>query len=108
MSSYVFLKEITKKKVVESRDLEYFKQWCNLNSGLRLDRNSKNGDILWHVGQDIPSNLITEDVNLLKSSYVELNLRNDKWLTNCSNNPHLSLIGDYLNAVGKTDLHPST
>lgn len=31
---------------IESPDLEYFKPWWTLNSGFRLDRNAKSGDIL--------------------------------------------------------------
>ena len=33
--------------------------------------------------------------------FVEGNLRNDKWLTNCSYNPDKSLIGNHLDALGK-------
>ena len=57
----------------------------------RLDRNSKGGGVLLYVREDIPSNLITVDINpginLIESFYVELNLRNNKCLTNCSYNP---------------------
>ena len=68
----------------------------------RLDRNSKGGGILLYVREDIPSNLITIDINLRESFYVELNLRYNKWLINCSYNPHKSLIGYHLDAVNKT------
>ena len=54
----------------------------------RLDRNSKGGGILLYVREDIPSNLITVDISPIESFYVELNLRNNKWLINCSYNPH--------------------
>ena len=75
----------------------------------RLDRNSKVGGILLYVREDIPSNLITVDISPIESFYVELNLRNNKWLINCSYNPHKSLIGNHLDAVSKTlDLHSST
>ena len=75
----------------------------------RLYRNSKGGGILLYVREDIPSNLITVDINPIESFYVELNLRNNKWLINCSYNPHKSLIGNHLDAVSKTlDLHSST
>ena len=78
----------------------------------RLDRNSKGGGILLYVREDIPSNLITVDINpgikLIESFYVELNLRNNKWLINCSYNPHKSLIGNHLDEVSKTlDLYSS-
>ena len=78
----------------------------------RLDRNSKGGGVLLYVREDIPSNLITVDINpginLIERFYVELNLRNNKWLINCSYNPHKSLIGNDLDAVSKTlDLYSS-
>ena len=72
----------------------------------RLDRNLKSGGILLYVREDIPSNLITVDISPIESFYVELNLWNNKWLINCSYNPHKSLIGNHLDAVSKTlDLH---
>ena len=55
------------------------------------------------------AHLITGDINPIGSVYVELNLRNNKWLIDCSYNPHKSLIGNHLDAVSKTlDLHSST
>ena len=55
------------------------------------------------------AHLITRDINPIGSVYVELNLRNNKWLIDCSYNPHKSLIGNHLDAVSKTlDLHSST
>ena len=68
----------------------------------RLDGNSKGEDILLHVREDIPSNLITVDISAIESFYVELNLRNSKWLINCSYNPQKSLTGSHLDAVSKT------
>ena len=52
-----------------------------------LDRNCLAGGMLF-VREDIPSNLLTIEEKKLESFYVELNLRNNKWLVNCSNNPH--------------------
>ena len=37
----------------------------------RLDRNSKGGGILLYVREDIPSNLITVDINPIENFYVE-------------------------------------
>ena len=56
----------------------------------RLDGNSKGGDILLHVREDIPSNLITVDISPTESFYVELSLRNNKYLINCSYNPQFN------------------
>ena len=44
----------------------------------RLNCNSKGRGILLYVREDIPSNLITVDINPIESFYVELNLRNNK------------------------------
>ena len=74
-----------------------------------LDRNSKGGGILLYVREDIRLNLITVYISPIESFYVELNLRNNKWLINCSYNSHKSLVGNHLDAVSKTlDLHSST
>ena len=62
-----------------------------------------------YVREDIPSNLITVDISPIESFYVELNLRNNKWLINCSYNPRKILIGNHFDAVYKAlDLHSST
>ena len=59
--------------------------------------------------EDIPSNLITVDINPIDNFYVVLNMRDNKWLINCSYNHHKSLIGNHLDVVSKTlDLHSST
>ena len=44
----------------------------------RLDRNSESGGILLCVREDVPSSLITLDINPVDSFYVELNLSNNK------------------------------
>ena len=47
--------------------------------------------------------------NPIESFYVELNLRTNKWVINCSYNPHKCLIRNHLDAISKTlDLHSST
>ena len=51
----------------------------------RLDHDSNGGGIMLYVREDIPSNLLaTDEKNHVESFYVELNLRNEKWLINCS------------------------
>ena len=55
-----------------------------------------------YVREDIPSNLIAVDINPIESFYVELNLRNNKSLINCSYKSHKSLIRNHLDAVSKT------
>ena len=48
------------------------------------------------VREDIPSKLVEAEA---KGSYIELNLRNGKWMLNCSSNPHKDNIGNHLKAL---------
>ena len=76
----------------------------------RLDRDSNGGGIMLYVREDIPSNLLaTDEKNHIESFYVELNLRKEKWLINCSYNPNKSMIGNHLDALSiYLDLHSRT
>ena len=49
---------------------------------------SKGGGIMLFVREEIPSNLLVIKNKPIEGFYVQLNLRNDKWLNNCSCNPH--------------------
>ena len=42
--------------------------------------------IVLYIREDNPSNFLTTDKQPIKSLYVELNLRNEKYLINCSYN----------------------
>ena len=46
----------------------------------RLDRNSNGGGLMLFVREDISSNLIEAEAKPIEGCYIELNLRNDKWL----------------------------
>ena len=50
----------------------------------RLDRNSNGGGLMLFVREDISSNLVEAEAKPIEGFYIELNLRNDKWLLNCS------------------------
>ena len=54
------------------------------------------------VRDDIPSNLLTIEERPIESFYVELNLRNSKWLVNCFYNPHKNSIGNHLDRISKS------
>ena len=57
------------------------------------------------VSEDIPSNLLTIEEKPIESFYIELNVRNSKWLVNCSYNPHKNSIGNHLDRIsGSLDL----
>ena len=38
--------------------------------------------------EDVPSNLTEAEAKPMEGFYIKLNLRNDKWLLNCSCSPH--------------------
>ena len=65
----------------------------------RSDRDSKGGWILLYVREDIPPNLLSIENKLIKGFYVELNLRKNKSLVDCSYNPHKSSIDNHLLAL---------
>ena len=52
--------------------------------------------------EDIPSKLLKIEEKPKESLYVELNLRNSKWLVNCSYNPHKNSIGNHLNRISES------
>ena len=67
----------------------------------RLDRHSLGGGILLYVREDILTNLLELETKPIEGFYVEINLRNDKWLTNCSYNPHKKMTGNHLCALSE-------
>ena len=52
-----------------------------------LDRNRNGEGIMLFIGNDIPAKVVSTDDRPIESFYVELNLRNKKWLLNYSYNP---------------------
>ena len=63
----------------------------------RLDRDSKDSGIMLYKRGDIPLNLLATDKKSVEIFYVELNLRNEKYLLNGSyNNPHMDMITNHL------------
>ena len=60
----------------------------------RLDRNSNGGGLMLFVREDIPSSLVEAEAKPIEGFYIELNVCNDKWLLNCSYNPHKNNIGN--------------
>ena len=64
----------------------------------RIDRNSSGGGIMSYVREDIPSNLLKVESLPKEGFHVELKLRSENWLINCSYNPNRNAIGNYLEA----------
>ena len=61
------------------------------------------------VKEDIPSNLVEAETTPVEGFYIELNLRNDKWLLNCSHYRRKNNIGNHLKALSDfLDSHSST
>ena len=65
----------------------------------RSDHDSKFGGILLYVQEDISSNFLSIENKPTASFYVELNLHKNRWLVNCSYNPHNSCIDKRLLAL---------
>ena len=75
----------------------------------RLDCDSLGVGNLLYVREDIPSNLLEVETKPIEGFYVEINLHNDKWLINCSYNPHKNTIGNHLLALReKLDIYSSS
>ena len=61
------------------------------------------------VREDISSNLVEAEAKPIKGFYTELNIRKDKWLLNCSYNPHKNNSGNHLKALSDfLDSHSAT
>ena len=74
----------------------------------RLDQNSNGGGLMLFVRDDIPSNLAEAVAKPIEGFNIELNLRNDKWLLNCSYNPHKNNTGNHLKVLSDfLDSHSS-
>ena len=68
----------------------------------------KGGGIILYLREDIPSNLLATDKKPTKSLCVELNIRNEKYLINCSYNSHKIMIKNHLATLSNfLDLHSS-
>ena len=73
----------------------------------RLDHDSKDGGIMLYIREDMLSNLLATDKEPLES--VELDLWNEKYLINCSCNPHKTVIKNHLGTLSNfLDLYSST
>ena len=72
------------------------------SAAYRLDCNCLGGGLMLFVREDIPSNLLTIEEKPIESFYVELNLRNSKWLVNCSYNPHKNSIGNHFDRISES------
>ena len=68
----------------------------------RLDRNCIGGDLMLFVREVTSSNLLTIQEKLIERFYFELNLRNSKWLANCSYNHCKNGIENHLDKINES------
>ena len=62
-----------------------------------------------YVREDIPSNLLKVESLPIEGFYVELKLRSENWLINCSYNPNRNVISNHIGALSDfLDFHSST
>ena len=54
--------------------------WCSFPTGNGSEHNTNGGRIMMYVRRDIPANSLATENAPLEGLYVELNLRNAKWL----------------------------
>ena len=60
------------------------------------------------VREDVRSNLFEVEAKPIEGFYIELSLRNGKWLLSCSYNPRKNNIGNYLKTLSDfLDSHSS-
>ena len=62
----------------------------------RLDHG---GGLMLFVSKDIASNLLVIEKKPIESFFMEINLRNSKWLINCSYNLHKNNIATHLEQI---------
>ena len=91
---------ISETKINKSFPLGQFKI-NGFNAPLRLDHSSNCGDIVLFGREDIPAKLIVSETPPVEGLYVEVKLRKQKWLTNCSYNPYKSRISQHVEALAK-------
>ena len=70
-----------------------------------FDKNGNDGKIILYICEDIPSKLILTKMTIHRF-FVEINLRETKWVLSWSYNPKEPLILEHLNKIGK-NLHVS-
>ena len=58
--------------------------------------------VMLFVRKDIASNLLAIENKPIEGLYVESNLRIDKWLINCSYNPHKNTISTHIDQLSKS------
>ena len=73
----------------------------------RLDPNCLGGGLMLFIREDIPSNLLTIEETPIETFYIELNVRNSKWLVNCSYNPHKNRTGNHLDRINESIRQPT-
>ena len=91
---------VSETKLDESFPLGQF-EIDGFTTPLRVDRNREGGGLIIYIRSDIPcKTLKTQLPTNMEGIFIELNIRNKKWLMFCGYNPKKELISNYLNNVG--------
>ena len=79
------------------------------SSPFRLDRSGNGGGIILYTRQDIPAKLLSSYTlpNICECMFIEINLRNRKWLLGSFYNPSKSQISSQLSYLSKALDHYS-
>ena len=67
---------------------------------MRLDLNRNGGGILLYIREDIPSKLLTIE-HIIEAFFIEINLREKRWLISCTYNPNEALIANHMKVLSK-------
>ena len=77
-------------------------------SQYRLGRNGKRGGILTYAQVDISSKFITANFPNVEGFFLEINLREKKWVTSSSYNPQNQTFFSHMESMGKAVNSPSS
>ena len=70
-------------------------------SPFRFDRNKNGGGVMLYVREDISAKLLSHGFSFAERFFGEINFYKEKWLINCSYNPHKGDIEKHLDIVSQ-------
>ena len=65
----------------------------------RFDRTQHGGGLLVFIRENIPCKCLNINISFIEALFIELNLREKKWLLCCLYNPHKSMISKHLHEL---------
>lgn len=85
---------ITESKIDSSFPLQQFR--IEGYSQYRVDRNSEGGGVVVYIREDLPSRKLNIPCDEIEGIFIEINIKNNKWLLFGGYNPEKSKIGIFL------------